>query len=183
MTLPESSALLAPDEATDHILGPVSAKASVIEYGDFESPSCGQAHAAIKIMLDHFGHQMRFVFRHYPQSEVHPHAQLAAEASEAAAAQGCFWPFYDVLFEHQKHLKETHLRQYAQQIGLDLQRYDHEMKDRVYLQRVQEHRRGGRHLGIRAAPTFYVNGTLTDVSFGLQHLEQSVDRALHVGMT
>lgn len=175
--------MLVPDEATDHIIGPVSAKVSVIEYGDFESPSCGQAHAAMKIMLDHFGHRMRFVFRHYPQPDVHLHAQLAAEAAEAAAAQGSFWPFYDVLFEHQTHLKEAHLRQYAQQVGLDLRRYDHEMKDRVYLQRVQEHCTGGRHLGIRATPTFYVNGTLTDVSFGLEHLEESIDRTLHVGMS
>lgn len=169
--------VLTPDDATDHIIGPASAKVSIIEYGDFECLLCGQAHAAIKIMLKHFGERVRFVFRHYPQVEAHPHAELAAEA---AGAQGCFWPFYDVLFEHQEHLKEKHLRQYAQQIGLDLERYDYEMNDHVYMQRVQEHAGGGRHLRIRATPTFYVNGTLTDVSFGLQHLEESVEQALHV---
>jgi protein-disulfide isomerase len=172
--------VLRPDNATDHIIGPLSAKVSIIEYGDFECRSCGQAHAAMKIMLKYFGHQVRFVFRHYPQVEAHPHAELAAEAAEAAGAQGYFWPFYDLLFEHQEHLKETELRQYAQQIGLDLERYDYETNDHVYLQRVQEHARGGRQLGIRATPTFYVNGTLTDVSFGLQHLEESVKRALRV---
>lgn len=172
--------LLAPDEATDHIIGSASAKVSIIEYGDFESPSCGQARAAMKIILHHFGHQVRFVYRHYPQPEIHPHGELAAEAAEAAGAQGCFWAFYDVLFEHQEHLKEKHLRQYAQTIGLDLERYDYEMNDHVYLQRVQEHIRGGKHLGIRAAPTFYVNGTFADVSFGLQHLEDSVGRALRI---
>jgi protein-disulfide isomerase len=168
------------DEATDHIIGPASAKVSIIEYGDFECPSCGQAHAAMKIILKHFGPQVRFVFRHYPQVEVHSHAELAAEAAEAAGAQGRFWPFYDMLFEHQEHLKESHLRQYAQQIGLDLERYDYEMNDHVYLQRVREHASGGRRLGIRATPTFYVNGALTDVSFGLQHLEEAVERALRV---
>lgn len=174
-------ALLAPDGATDHIIGPVSAKVAIIEYGDFQCPSCGQAHVAMKIILKRCSHRVRFVFRHYPQSEFHPDAELAAEASEAAGAQGYFWPFYEVLFEHQQHLKARHLRQYAGQIGLDLERYDYEMNDRVYLQRVQEQARGGRQLGIRAAPTFYVNGKLTDVSFGLQYLEQSVERALRVG--
>jgi protein-disulfide isomerase len=180
ITTVDTDPVLTPDEATDHIVGPASAKVNIIEYGDFECPSCGQAHAAMKIMLKHFGHQVRFVFRHYPQIEVHPHAELAAEAAEAASAQGCFWPFYDMLFEHQQHLKEKHLRQYAQQIGLDLERYDYEMNDHVYLQRVQEHSRGGRQLGIRATPTFYVNGTFTDVSFGLRHLEESIERALRV---
>jgi protein-disulfide isomerase len=170
--------LLAPDEATDHITGLASAKVSIIEYADFECPSCGQAHAAMKIILKHLHEHVRFVFRHFPQVEVHPHAELAAEAAEAAGAQGCFWPFYDVLFEHQRHLRERHLRQYAQQIGLDLERYDYEMNDHVYLQRVQEHVRGGKHLGIRTMPAFYVNGTFTDVSFGLQHLEESVERAV-----
>ncbi len=172
--------VLTPDEATDHIIGPASASVSIIEYGDFECVLCGQAHAAIKIILNHFGERVRFAFRHYPQVEAHPHAELAAEAAEAAGAQGYFWPFYDVLFEHQEHLKEKHLRQYAQQIGLDLERYDYEMNDHVYMQRVQEHTEGGRHLGIRVTPTFYVNGTLTDVSFGLQHLEESVQQALRI---
>ena len=80
------------DEASDHIIGPGSAKVTIIEYGDFESPSCGQAHAAMKIILKHFGPQVRFVFRHYPQVEVHSQAELAAEAAETAGAQGRFWP-------------------------------------------------------------------------------------------
>jgi protein-disulfide isomerase len=177
---PNIDPVLAPDESIDHITGPASAKVTIIEYGDFECPSCGQAHATMKTILKHFSHQVRFVFRHYPQVEGHPHAELAAEAAEAAGAQGCFWPFYDVLFEHQGHLSEKHLRQYAQQIGLDLERYDYEMNDHVYLQRVQEHSKGGKQLGIRSMPAFYVNGTFTDVSFGLQHLEEAVERALLV---
>ena len=85
-----------------------------------------------------------------------------------------------MLFEHQDHLKERHLRQYAEQVGLDLERYDYEMNDHVYLQRVQEHVRSGELLGIRAMPTFYVNGVLTDVSFGPKHLEEAAERALGV---
>jgi protein-disulfide isomerase len=172
--------LLTPDEATDHIAGPASARLSIVEYGDFESPSCAQAHAAMKVILKHFSHRVRFVFRHYPQVEIHPHAELAAEAAEAAGAQGYFWPFYDMLFEHQRHLRKEHLRHYAQQVGLDLERYDYEMKDHVYLQRVQEHARGGKQLEIRTMPAFYVDRAFTDVSFGPQHLEASVERALLV---
>ena len=173
-----NSALLMPDAASDHISGSASAPVTIIEYGDFESPSCSQAHAALKILLDHFGDRVRFVFRHYPEIGIHPHAELAAEAAEAAGAQGRFWPYYRALFEHQEHLKERQLRQYARQVGLDLERYDYEMKHHVYRQRVQQHAKVGRQLGIRAMPTFYVNGKLTDVSFGLRHLEEAVDREL-----
>ena len=182
MTAPvKHDPLLKPDAATDHILGPSSAEVTVVEYGDFECPSCGQAHAAIKIMLDHFGPQLRFVFRHYPQREIHPHAELAAEAAEAAGAQRMFWPYHDLLFTHQQHLQEKHLLDYAGDIGLDLPRYQTEMQDHVYLQRVQEHLAGARHLGIRATPTFYVNGAVTDVSFGMQHLHQAIEQALRAG--
>jgi protein-disulfide isomerase len=172
--------VLTPDEATDHIIGPASARVSIVEYGDFECPSCAQAHAAMRIILNRFGDRVRFVFREFPQIGVHPHAEFAAEAAEAAGAQGCFWPFYDTLFENQEHLEGKHLRNYARQLGLDMERYDYEMKDHVYLQRVQEHVAGGTHLRIRATPAFYVNGTFTDVSFGLQHLEESIERALAV---
>ncbi len=124
------------DEAVDHILGPASASVTLVEYGDFECPSCAQAHAAMKIILSHFGRQVRYAYRHYPQREVHPDAELAAEAAEAAAAQGKFWPYHDLLFEHQQHLKEKHLLDYARRLDLDMARYQYEMKDHVYRQRV-----------------------------------------------
>ena len=167
-----------PDEAVEHIQGPASARVTLVEYGDFQCPSCAQAHTAMKIMLAHFDQKLRFVYRHYPQRQAHPDAELAAEAAEAAAAQGKFWPYYDLLFEHQQHLKEKHLLDYARQLELDLARYQNEMKDHVYLQRVQEHMQSGQHLGLRSTPAFYVNGVFTDVSFGLQHLHQAIDKAL-----
>ncbi len=111
---PHSDPLLTPDTKTDHLLGPATAKVHVIEYGDFECPTCRQAHGAVKVILKEFAHKLCFVFRHYPQLTVHPHAELAAEAAEAAAAQGRFWPYYDVLFAHQDHLKEKDLRHYAE---------------------------------------------------------------------
>ncbi len=177
-TAPRPDPLLEPDDATDHIHGPASAPVTLVEYGDFECPSCSQAHAALKVMLPHFGQQLRFVFRHYPLREVHPHAELAAEASEAAGAQGKFWPMYELLFAHQQHLKDKHLLDYAAQVGLDIARYQNEMNDHVYLQRVQEHMQSGRHAGVRSTPSFYINGVFCDVSFGLQHLHEAIDKAL-----
>ena len=170
--------LLSPDEATDHVRGPASAPVTLIEYGDFECPSCCQARAALKVILPHFDRQVRFVFRHFPLREAHPHAELAAEAAEAAGAQGKFWPMHELLFTHQQHLKEKNLLDYAGQVGLDIPRYQNEMNDHVYLQRVQEHMLGGRHLGVRGTPAFYVNGVFTDVSFGLQHLHEAIDKVL-----
>ena len=170
--------LFLPDETIDHIQGPVAAPVTVIEYGDFECPSCFQAYTALKVMLPHFDGKLRFVFRHFPLREAHAHAELAAEAAEAAAAQGSFWPMYELLFENQQHLKEKHLLDYARQLGLDLPRFQNELSDHVYLQRVQENLQGGHHLGVRSTPAFYVNRAFTDVSFGPQHLHQAIDKAL-----
>jgi len=117
----------------DHALGPVAAGIELIEYSDFESPSCAQAYHAIGILLRQFEHRIRFVFRHFPLMEIHPHAELAAEAAEAAAAQGEFWAMRERLFENQQHLKTRDLRRYAGAIGLDLERYDSEMSDHIYL--------------------------------------------------
>jgi protein-disulfide isomerase len=170
--------VLQPNAAIEHIRGPASAGVTLVEYGDFQCPSCAQAHTAMKIMLAHFGPQLRFVYRHYPQRQAHPDAELAAEAAEAAAAQGQFWPYHDLLFEHQQHLKDKHLLAYARRLELDMARYQNEMNDHVYLQRVQEHLLSGQQLGLRSTPAFYVNGALTDVSFGLQHLHEAIDKAL-----
>jgi len=170
--------LLVPDEATDHILGPADAPVTLVEYADFECPSCGQAYPAVKILLDHFGRRVRFVFRHFPLREVHPHAELAAEAAEAAGAQGKFWPFHDLLFTHQHRLGAAQLRDYAQQAGLEMARFENEMRDHVYLQRVQEQMQAADQLRVRATPTFYLNGTFVDVSFGLANLQQAIEHAL-----
>jgi len=121
---------------------------------------------------------VRFVFRHFPLREVHPNAELAAEAAEAAGAQHKFWNMHDVLFEHQLHLKTKSLRQYAEKVELDLERYDHEMEDHLYLQRVQEHVSGGTGSGVRATPTFFLNGVVQDVSFGMQRLRTAIDAGL-----
>lgn len=174
----EPFTLAVPVNHSDHFLGSASARVTVVEYGDFECPSCGQAYHAVQMLLKHFGDRMRFVFRHYPQREVHPHAELAAEAAEAAGAQQKFWRMHNLLFEHQAHLKAPGLRQYAQEAELDMARYDYEMRDHLYLQRIQEHSESGKHSGVRATPTFYVNGVLHDASFSIEQLQSAIDAAL-----
>jgi protein-disulfide isomerase len=175
---PESTMLAVPVSHSDHILGPDTVIITLVEYGDFECPNCGQAYPAVKILRRHFAEHMRFVFRHFPLREVHPHAELAAEAAETAGAQDKFWSMHDLLFENQLHLKATSLRRYAEEAELDLERYDYEMNDHVYLQRVQEHIDGGAKSRVRSTPTFFVNGVVQDVSFGLEHLQQAIETEL-----
>ena len=178
MNTPTSNPLLRVDRATDHHQGPAAAAATLIEYGDFECPSCSQAHGALKIIRRHFDSQLQFVFRHFPQREVHPHAELAAEAAEAAGAQGKFWQMHDLLFDHQQHLDEPHFFKHAASLGLDLPRFENEMRDHVYLQRVNEQLAVAERLRVRATPTFYLNGVFVDISFGYEHLHKAIEAAL-----
>jgi protein-disulfide isomerase len=109
---------------------------------------------------------------------VHAHALAAAEAAEAAGAQGKFWPIHNLLFDNQSHLKPSNLRSYAESLGVDMARYTAEMDDHVYLQRVREHIEGAHRSGVHATPTFFVNGTVQDVSFGLRSLFDVVQTTL-----
>jgi protein-disulfide isomerase len=167
-----------PVSPVDHVLGPEHAPVTVVEYGDFECPSCKQASGTVKLMLARFEEEVRLVFRHFPLEGVHPHALRAAEAAECAGGQGKFWPMHDLLFEHQSHLKQAQLFEYAQQLGLDMPRFTAEMDDEIYLQRVREHQRSGDASGVRGTPTFFVNGNLVDVSYGLHALIDAVAAAL-----
>ena len=163
---------------TDHILGGAHARATLVEYGDFECPNCKQAAPAVRLMLAHFKDRLRFVFRHFPLEEVHPHALLAAQAAEAAGAQRKFFPMHDLLFENQSHLQLKRLHAYAQRLELDMTRYDFEIADGVYLQRIREHIDSGVRSGVHSTPTFFINGLLCDVSYGLQPLERGIEAAL-----
>jgi protein-disulfide isomerase len=166
---------------TDHRRGPDHAPVTVVEYGDFECPNCKQATGSVKLILASFEQQVRFVFRHFPLEEVHPHALRAAEAAECAAGQDKFWQMHDVLFENQAHLKLPQLTEYARGLGLDMARFTAEMDDEIYLQRVREHQRSGKASGVRATPTFFLNGRLVDVSYGLHALLEAVEAVLRPG--
>ena len=162
----------------DHNLGASHAPVTVVEYGDFECPNCKQAAPAVKLLLERFPGRVRLVWRHFPLEEVHPHALHAALAAEAAAGQDKFWPMHDLLFENPHHLKLPQLRSYAERLELDMVRYDADMADTVYLQRVREDIEGGRASGVRGTPTFFLNGAVQDVSFGLQRLFDKVEAEL-----
>ena len=170
--------LVLPVGGADHVLGPSHARVTLVEYGDFECPNCKQAAPAVKLLLARFTGRVRFVYRHFPLEEVHPHALHAALAAETAAAQGKFWPMHDLLFDNQAHLKDPQLRGYAERLELDMARYDAEMAGELYLQRVREHMESGRRSGVRGTPGFFVNDRIEDVSFGMQRLFDRVEVAL-----
>jgi protein-disulfide isomerase len=174
--------LTVPVGAADHILGPSPAPVTVVEYGDFECPNCKQAAGAVKVMLARFDGRVRFVYRHFPldgmHPRAHPHALQAALSAEAAGAQGKFWPMHDLLFKNQRELEPRELRRYAQQLDLDIARYDAEMADQRYLRRVREHIASAERSDVRGTPGFFVNGAVQDVSFGMEHLLEGVEVAL-----
>jgi protein-disulfide isomerase len=130
----------------------------LLEYGDFECPFCGQAEGVIRELLSSHGSDIRYVWRHLPLNDVHPSAQLAAEASEAAAAQGKFWEMYDVLLAHQGELTPRDLSKYASDLGLDVERFRDELRTRVYAQRVSEDVSSADESGVSGTPTFFING-------------------------
>jgi protein-disulfide isomerase len=179
----KSRDLAVPLDPVDHVLGPAHAPVVVVEYGDFECPNCKLAAPTVKLMLERYANQVQFAYRHFPLEQAHPHALLAAEASECAGSQGKFWEMHDLLFANQTHLKPRHLHGYAEQLGLDMARYTAEIDDHVYLQRVREHVDGGRRSHVRGTPGFFVNGAIQDVSFGMRALMDAVDHALHASGT
>jgi len=169
--------LIEPVNATDHVLGPEQAEVTIVEYGDFECRHSGRAAASLKLMLERFAERVRFVFRHSPREDAHPHALLAAEAAECAASQGKFWAMHDLMFANQRDLALPELLRYAQQLDLDMTLYTQEMADHVYLQRVREQIEKARASNVRRTPAFFVDGTLVSLSFGTQALIDATEAA------
>ena len=147
------------DPERDHIRGPDDAPVTLLEYGDFQCPYCGQAEQVIRELLSAHGDDVRYVWRHLPLNDVHPRAQLAAEASEAAAAQGKFWEMYDLLLSHQDELGPRDLRRYAEELGLDVDRFArgaaHAASTRP---RISEDVASADESGVSGTPTFFING-------------------------
>lgn len=175
LDLGSTFALKAPVVATDHAIGPDDARITVVEYGDFECPNCKQAAPAVKLLLGRFAGRVRFVYRHFPLEEVHPHSLAAAEAAASAGAQGKFWPMHDLLFVQQARLEREYLFSYADRIRLDMARFTADMDEHRCLQRVRDDQQSGRASGVRSTPTFFVNRERHDVSFGLLSLFESVE--------
>jgi protein-disulfide isomerase len=152
------SRLLLPIRSDDHVHGPADASYTLVEYGDYECPSCGQLFGVIRDLQAELGNTLRIAFRHYPFSGIHPHAQLAAEAAEAAGAQNRFWEMHDLLFENQNALAPKDLYRYAEQLRLDTKRFRDELKGRRYENLVREHFRRGVQNGVYGTPGLFVNG-------------------------
>ena len=145
------------DPERDHVRGSIDAPVTVVEYGDFECPYCGQAEPVVRELLRDFG-DVRYVWRHLPLSDVHPHAELAAEAAEAAADQGAFWEMHDHLLDHQDALAPKDLIGYAEELGLDVERFTNDLRDHDGAGRVSEDVDSADLSGVSGTPTFFVNG-------------------------
>jgi protein-disulfide isomerase len=161
----------------DHIQGPADAPLSLLEYGDYECPYCGAAYPIVKQVQSRMGDRLRFVFRNFPITTSHPHAERAAEAAEAAGSQRRFWEMHDLLYEKQKRLDDSDLRSYAEELGLDLRAFDEDMASGAHAERVREDFMSGVRSGVNGTPTFYVNGLRHDDSYELESLLAALERA------
>lgn len=167
--------LTPPVSKQDHVLGPESAPVTLVEYGDYECPYCGMAHLTVKEVLQLLGDQLRFVFRHFPLIQIHPHAERAAEAAEAAGAQGKFWAMHDTLFEHQRALDDTHLVLYATALDLNKDRFVRELTEHKYADRVIKDLLSGARSGVNGTPTFFINGLRYEGVYDLQTLLTAIN--------
>jgi protein-disulfide isomerase len=156
------SRLTAPVSERDHVEGRDDARVTLVEYGDFECPSCGQAYATIKEAQRAFGPNLRFVFRHFPLRSSHPHALEAAKAAEAAAGQGRFWPMHDRLFQHQTRLDSESLVEHARALGLDVERFRGDLQGRDAELRIGDDLSSGSSSEVRGTPSLFINGERYD---------------------
>jgi protein-disulfide isomerase len=158
----------------DHVRGPTDAPVTVLEYGDYECPFCRGAARDVHLMLDLYPGSIRFAFRNYPIPQLHPNAEQAAEAAEAAAAQGKFWEMYELLLRPSSRLDLGSLLAYAADLGLDLDRFRKEVTGRAYAAKIEQDVREGVRNGVNATPKFYVNGKRIDGKFPLEGLEDAI---------
>jgi len=158
----DSSRLLLPIQGDDHVQGSADARFTLVEYGDYQCPDCGRLFFALREMRASLMDEMRLAFRHYPRSGIHPQAQQAAEAAEAAGAQDRFWEMHDVLFQNQNALTRKDLELYARDLSLDVARFREELKNHTYEQRVREDFRRGVANGVYGTPGLFINGVRYD---------------------
>jgi Na+:H+ antiporter, NhaA family len=170
------------DPERDHVRGGADAPVTLVEYGDFQCPYCGEAYPVVHDLMERFGDQLRFVFRHMALADLHPRAPFAAEAAEAAAAQGRFWEMHDRLFEHRLELGDDELRAHAEAIGVeDRQRFDAELRDGAHSARVDEDFQSGARSGVPSTPRFFVNGVIHLGSASYAELGEAINLELYGG--
>jgi protein-disulfide isomerase len=172
-------ALLAvPVGPDDHVRGAAEAPLTLVEYGDYQCPYCGEAYPIVEALLSTFGNDVRFIFRNFPLVDVHPHAESAAEIAEAAGLQGKFWQMHDALYENQDDLGDNALVRYAQEIGLDTRQVQTDLTSGRPRKRVEADFEGAIRSGANGTPTFFVNGTRYDGSWQLQPFEAFITSQL-----
>ena len=169
--------LHAPMTAADHRRGAPRPTVTVVEYGDFQCPACRAAEPAVRMLLKAHPETVQLVFRHFPIESAHPLALMAAEAAEAAGAQGKFWEMHDALLEENASLHRAALDRAAEALGLDIARFKASLDDEIYRQRIREQEATGIRSHLRAAPGFFVNGSVCDVSGGMHELANAVSAA------
>ena len=167
------------DPDVDHIRGPADGRITLVEYGDFECPHCGRAEPVLRELAQQFGHDLRFVFRHLPLDDVHDHAALAAEAAEAASAQGQFWEMHDLLYADQDELALDDLLAYSAQLGLDTGRFRNDLETRRHALRVERDVQSAEESGVAGTPTFFINGRRHYGAYDLDSLTAAFHAAQH----
>ena len=167
LTLPVSS-------SRDHIQGPQKAPITLLEYGDYECPYCGQAFTIVQLVQNLLGDNLRFVFRNFPLTQIHPHAQHSAEAAECAGAQNRFWEMHDILYEHQQALEDEDLESYAGLLKLDIRKFQSDLYNHSFADRVREDFLSGIRSGVNGTPTFYINGRRYNDSLDVESLTASL---------
>jgi protein-disulfide isomerase len=170
--------LIVPVKAQDHILGPPHALVTLVEYGDFECSYCGKANSIIHRLEDEFQEDLQFVFRHFPLRQAHPHSQEAAEAAEAAGAQDRFWEMHDLLYENQDALTPDDISQYAQTLGLNMDQFEYDIRERRFSPRVSDDFRSGIRSGVTGTPSFFLNGFRYDGSWEFEALSSAIRRVM-----
>lgn len=162
----------------DHIMGKIDAPVVLVEYGDFQCPHCGAAYPMIKEIEKKFRERMAFVFRHFPLSELHPYAQAAAVASEAAANQGKFWQMHGLIFENQNSLGLPMLLELAETLKLDMKTFQKDFKDPKLFEKVEANFESGVISGVNGTPSFYINGLKYNGPYEFLSLVHALDHSL-----
>jgi protein-disulfide isomerase len=174
---PTMSRLQTPIDDRDHVIGPEEAPVTLVAYADYECPFCGRAHGVIRQVLRRVGDDVRFAYRHFPLSQLHPHAMLAAQAAEAAAAQHFFWEMHHALYEHQNALGLDELLSYADALGLDVVKFAQELRFQIYLPKVHADFDSGVRSGVTGTPTFFINGERFDMPWDPDSLATAIKHA------
>jgi protein-disulfide isomerase len=169
-----SPRLTVPLNERDHVIGPETASVTVVEYGDYECPYCGAAYPVTKALQQTLGDNLRFAYRHFPLSQIHPHSYQAAEAAEAAGAQGRFWEMHDMLFENQTRLSMQDLLAYAGALGVDLERFAEDLAEHRHVPKIREDFLSGVRSGVNGTPTFFINGVRHDGGYDLASMLEAV---------